>query len=589
MKTILFILAVLTAVVLFQSCDEDEQDIWDYSDFEETVNQDDTSLFLDEAISTQYAYFKLQLALSDKIYNAEDGLNYIIEYDSVVLLANGKRIDIDYSINNDTLALLNTEGISEACDGELTLWGSWYYKDSRTTQYTNGNPVFIETINQTMIIPSSGKLPFSSNIVFIESENEGSAYYVPSISLEKELGTIFTNQELNYKYELEGTMVSSSKTTDLVFESNDNQNFQLNYEGNLSDAENYTFKVIANWYIQDNDDNWIKCEGFEETFDKEINTNDSDIPDISYESFETVYPLYRQCNLLIDEYNKGYLIPDDLTALKYLSNNSIKVVIKATNAEDSITSTLNYNETDNILTYDLSVDQLNLATIYSITFYNADSGDQIFKYHFRTSMYRSFNEKFESEQLLGINTYDNSWKTTFIKNYFYSPLFCFNINPISEGLDTYEGVWTDDTIQLIQCTTDQFPEIMNGTIEKAIYSASSLNIQRDSSFSQFDMPPYNALYFYAINKLLTNDDIESNDIEFSGYTFRYYGCVVAVLDYGSVYYEAQELFPDLISITSKTDTVYKIKLPPIDISYVLPGINLTTSKIEGWEIPGWEE
>lgn len=258
-------------ITVFASCDETEEAplIWDKSDFEQSVS-DDIRLVKSSPFLKSYAFFKMDFVITNPWRMGSDDVFYFVKYDSVVATFNGEQVQLNYDYKKDTIVVHNTNGFNENGQLDLTFWGSWYYQDRVEPRYTDGEPVFIETIHQVKSLDIAGELPFKALVGFVESENDTSKNYIPEIEIKELQERNLRRSGIKYKVELEYHMFYKDFDIKTKPEKLGDNIIKLNYYWVLSPGEKYLFSAAANWYYLDQTGNWQICEGFQEYIEKEV-------------------------------------------------------------------------------------------------------------------------------------------------------------------------------------------------------------------------------------------------------------------------------------------------------------------------------
>jgi hypothetical protein len=303
------------------------------------------------------------------------------------------------------------------------------------------------------------------------------------------------------------------------------------------------------------------------------------------------YPISRQFHFLKDEYNKGYFLPKDRVLAKYLTNNDLFVTIYDIINNESENAIIKYNENNNSFEYDLPTEFLKNEIIYKLSLFNSENEDEsIYDYHFRTSYYNTFTEKWNGEGLL--SSYSNMWSMSQLRpgeSLIIGYSFGMNVFPVNEEMDRYENnssTLMSSEFPLIQFSSE-IPEIMQGTSELALYSIDNITINRDDKYEKFGYPPLDAIYFSGDRLFLSDEYINGGEYILGNiYTWVYFVTALAALDLDPVVARVNSAYPDKEKIRDKV-TGLKIELPSMEISYVLPGINIATTTFNNYVIPGW--
>lgn len=261
-------------VLLFaflMGCDNSEEEplIWDKSDFYESV-PDDIKLVGGIPFNKLFAFFKMEIELKNPFRMGSDDVFYFVKHDSVVATFNGERINLNFEFKEDTVVVSNSLGFVESGRLELTFWGSWYYQDRMEPRYTDGEPVFIETIHQIKSVDIVGELPFKALVGFVENDNDNSVLYIPEIELHDVPERNYRRSGIDYKFELEYGMQYKDFDIKVTPVRIGDKIIRIRYYWVLSPGEKHIFSATAKWYYMDEMENWKACDGFEEYIEKEV-------------------------------------------------------------------------------------------------------------------------------------------------------------------------------------------------------------------------------------------------------------------------------------------------------------------------------
>ncbi|MDA3893274.1 MAG: hypothetical protein PF517_16550 [Salinivirgaceae bacterium] len=579
---------VLITITVFSNCKEDETYIWEDDDFAQKIEVGVHDFILDVASKRVYEYSQIALDLNQELrrtYSRVEPVSYFLYYDSVTVHENDNQILVNYNIQDQDSAFLYSKNkFTKGSTLKVTLWASWYYKDKEGSDYTNGDEMFFGIEKEEIQINVQNIQVLETLSSFKDAKYDNTIYFVPQFRIDYKPNEIFSHPRYGYndkyKFELEYLLKRENgeelQLTEVVTDSL----VYLTYEGSLELNSKYTCKVNANWFVKHMFDDWILCEDYVETIEKEFTTMPIIDLDLTNQNFDVTYPLYRQCNFLIDEYSKGYFRPSDRELVKYFSEQTFYVKFSDIESSDSITMNANYNNQLDVFEYDIPDDYLELEHIYSVSFFIDSNEKAVYNYHFRTSMYRSFEEKWIKEELL---TEGGTWGVP------GSTGIRINVWPVNERMDGYESIACGDVatqLPLIQFKS-QIPEEWKETKQYQIYFVRNLIIDRDANDQKFGLPPIDAIQFCNTPFFLSDGHINGEPYEFIDFGHNWTWNVIGQMfqDYENNKSKAGialDSFDDLNINFGVGGNAFEF--PLIDISYVLPGINVATTTFENYEV-----
>ena len=595
MKTILLF---FVAFLLFYSCaDEQEEYVWQDDYFRSKIEDGKHELILTEPY-VLYARSVIGLKLNTKNYHSKDNIaKYTVSFDSVAVSIAEKHLVSDFNlITNDSISIQIKDSLTEPVEITIEVFGNWYCSEKGDIKFTDGNPIFINTEKEEIKLSYVTKIPFTPTLSNVDPAYD---YVLTSLISPSFKTSLIPEQEY-----LTSTTLFKYKPICIV--NGASQEFVLeNYAYNDSIVTMYSLDPLksnipyqcslkAQWYSKIGDEEWKKYEGVSPLFTKEIKPYNKTEQNLFDETYLISYPLNRQRYFLIDEYDKGYIYPknekvkDVLLKLKLVAN------FEELSSGQLATAIMSYNSTLNIFEYDLPKSILKTQEIYKVSLYSYEIMDTIYSYYFSTSYYKTFKEKWVGEKLLESNT-NLAYEIGFVK---YIP----NIEqvPVNEGIDSYESyssIGSFARLPLIQFNSDTHP-VFNGSVEEIMYSFDGyrsriLREKYDYNLSSpvFSMPPNNAIFFihefYDMGSYYLYED-EINGGTISDWVpecrWYYYVFTQAMNDLRCVS-ELINLNDDRYYFETKLFNGSKLGIPPMDITYVLPGINLPTTTFENYVIP----
>ncbi len=482
---------------------------------------------------------------------------------------------------------------------KFCVYGSWYYSPLSNKIPDAKNWRFLKTVSSELefdlfnqLLPKKAlKNPGNSQInadLFYRPELK--VNYVPEseVILPESDEDVYFKYDLTYQMNLNGNQVGLSQnivSDSLIY---------LNCFGLLSPNKEYNLSVSIDWYVsQNNKVSWEKCnELFTETLAQKIVTGSTvTFSDTIVDSdVDFMYPLNRQFNYLEEEYQKGYIKFKNIKAQKWFEMYNPVVEIKNVKTEITMHSLSSYNSTYDIFEYDLSAGFLSNNEVYKISFKDTVSSKIKYEYYFKTSKYNSFSEKWTVLK----NSFDGKARDISLQ--------IINVTINDEILDYYEILSNEhnsSSLSLIQFET-HIPESWKSTADWLIYSQPSLEFQRKNATTKiFGFPPIRAIYYLAPDwyAIKLSDNSLNGTIVYPSEPWL-----------GIFVWEVQNFMrADASSATTVAKTIPESErsnwqniaaqdypemprlwldfalggdtYPLLDVYYVLPGINIETTKI----------
>lgn len=344
--------------------------------------------------------------------------------------------------------------------------------------------------------------------------------------------------------------------------------------------ESSTDYLIKYSFIKEiyNGSNWVaKSKQYEIT----INTTPAEFSKID-QLIEYQYPCWRQYHFLPNEYRYGYIkFKQDFDELNIDEINTTSVLkIKLT---DYITDDSKYIETlfikDSLyLQYELPSDFIDNERVYKLELFKQDIDNEalslIYENFFRTSMFNTFAEKFESFNLG--EEWDGSISTDRHKefyNFLYPEEYFDDAEiktiPVDEEVNIINGlIKITNNYSIGDFITDLAP------IYDKYFDNPDLLKWRDTSF--FGVPPVHTTEIYQTNNeiFLTNEYIENGAPPIE----KQQSCIMKNWVEYFTYFDCIDLYSinnmDYSAIQAENESF------GINLCYVLPGLNTVTFKGE---------
>lgn len=580
-----YFLIFIIAIILINSCKKDDIDIYKNEKFANNIANGTHDFVLGQSPDSIYSNGQLLINLDEKIgrtLNYHEPVYFYFYFDSVTVLENGNSISVSYEfIDKDSLYIYPQKSYTMGSKLKITIWASWYTKGKAGTNYTNGEEVFFGLEKEELVINVKDKA-IKTLSSFKETTFDNTVYTVPNVITKylaheplKHIKFTYGDQ---YKYDLEYSLTSSEGESILLNEVVTESIVYLTYEGTLDEKTKYTCNVTANWYVKHLTSDWIACDDCSESIENEYTTSGEVKIDITNDDFSTTYPLYRQVNYLKNEYDKGYFIPENQALNNYLKSNNIVVLLKDLQSVTYTEDILVFNDELNIFEFPLPGDILDTCKIYKIELAEESNRDNVFySYHFRTSMYSSFEEKWAVEAPLSDGAFWRNPDTPGTK--------IMNVWPVNERFDAYESMACHETyipnMPIIQFSA-HIPDSWKESKQYQIYLLEEIEIKRDDNGKKYAIPPVDAIKFCSYPFYLGDAQIEGEEFVFDdmGHNWTWNVAGQMYTDYDknrSQAGAALDSYKDLSEVNTNSNL-------SMDISYVLPGIDLATTTMENYEI-----
>ncbi len=578
----------------------------------------DTELYLD---TISYFNVKVNYLPQNEIAlpQVEDGyLKYELAY-SLTDLGGLNETEMEHEIINDTTIILKSKNPIERHNNYLLeVFAMWQKKIGENGIWEDCGTYYNERITQTIntslhpdslnpgLLPNPALRDFSSSELHTDIVNPYTVKvnYIPLREIEvQRIKAGFLRYKLAY------TLTGDEGEVDMEYEILNDSTLLFSSAKPLTFNKNYVFKVSADWQKKvEQDGVWQDCE---EQYKEEISQNViTDIPldelVITESDFIFQYPLDRQFNYLEEEYNKGYFrLTSDKQ--KQLMLNAYKIKLLNVNTAESNTLELIYNENLDVFEYELQPSFLENESVYEISLLT-ETEELVYSYYFKTSKYNSFSEKWDMLK----TCFEGKWRDNVSNDgYPYSEaapsVQKINVTIYEETLDYYESnknKYSSSLMPLIQMET-HVPEEWKATAEWQIYSWNSLSYERQyNDCKKYGFPPLRAIYFSAADwwAIKLSDESITGNIEYpdmpsSGImvwevqNFMKYDAWSAsnyaneVNEYERDHYQeiAAGDYQDMDRLYldfALGDDVY----PLVDVYYVLPGLNIETTKISSFQL-----
>ncbi len=273
-------------------------------------------------------------------------------------------------------------------------------------------------------------------------------------------------------------------------------------EGHFDVNETYQINIFTHYEFLE-DDVWMKYENG--NLNNEYSGYfETELGNINADKIENSYPVDRQYHFLKDESVTGYL------RLKKAENDFIKSKSASFIAEfsspglDDIEVNMDFDENESLFSFPIPGTQLLNETIYKLTFIQLNDitkeDKTIYELYFRTSMYNTFEEKWDSFNL------STGWSIPILNGIHEIGI---NIHEEEEFFDIYE---ISNLVSLRAMTNNDwyqnqiYPLIYEG------YPNSGIELERPAE--PLGIPPLNCLTKENVPEtdiFLTDEQITNND------------------------------------------------------------------------------
>jgi hypothetical protein len=555
-----------------------------------------------------YAYSDIALNISSFLKNVMSTENVYSywTYDSVTVIMDNKKVKITYELGDKNL-IIRPVDLFYAASGSLTvqLHASRYYSpipngppteneawlflctEVVSVEYAVANCIGARTQN-VFVAPSPGVL-------------QTSVFFVPSVKTRVAPGEIVDGQ---FKYEITSILSVGNATIPLTVDQANDSLTYLQYEGALDAQKTYTLLVTATW-LRKVADQWLACDArLNESVSQQLNTTGESalLQPFGADDLEFTYPLDRQVNFLPKEYDHGYFRLSNRETMKQYGFGNLKIqfVDVKTNTA-SIPKQIYFDRELNILQYGLPQGYFEAKRVYKAIISNEDNAT-VYSYYFGTSKFDTFIEKWAVLKTCF------GWMARIPEDDFFGSgrtwRQIINCSGTTEVFPDYYEFVTDDMRQeaLIQFET-HIDASWKTTYHWLIYDQPSLSFNRQShpKYKKYGFPPIRAIYFetsttYTIK--LSDDNCSTGNVTLSSpwrgmlnwvvqnwmtvdaYTARANAIKIPAEQRTEWQQTAVDGYPDLTPLPYLDFALGDDILPPMDVFYILPGVNLETTTIK---------
>ena len=557
-----------------------------------------------------YAYSTISLSVPDGLSKVQtkDDVSYRVDIDNITVSINDTPIKVNYEIEKgNIISVYPDEYFPKSGKLLLTIHFQWKYWGKSDTPYSSDISEWTDYKKENISIEYDVFARVVPLNIF-EADNIQSIntniYHIPLTAVAYLPNNIIENK---YKYELESSL-EGIKLSPSVEENN--MIIYYEYEGELQSQKNYTFTVKAKWHRLINN-SWVKCADiFDETFTQTIVTSESSNTKWGEEVISFFYPMYRQFNFLPEEYSKGYIKLSDKNVLRQYTLRTPYVEIIDVKTQWKMQSEVSFNKNLEILEYDLPQNNFEPDKIYEVAFRDRSTDAILYSYHFKTSKFKNFTEKWTSL----LTSFKAKWRDPVIdEDGYYGGMVNYhlqkiNIQNLEERFDDYEiaesqYVGFPSTKRPLIQFNSHIPVGWDNTFNWYVYSQPSITFDRKSAAIQkYSYPPTDAIYFVVFgNSLsaLSDNSCITGDVVFP--TDRYAVFVWAVkavsdLDVRSAVAHARRI-PETErteaqkTVANQTLPMFNIDMalggdqyPLFDVYYVLPGLGIKTTTIKNVQL-----
>ncbi len=298
--------------------------------------------------------------------------------------------------------------------------------------------------------------------------------------------------------------------------------------------------------------------------------------------YQYAYPCINQYHFLKNEYEQGYIklniIPEQMDNVSITD----KIIIRLTDivSGDSVEADANWDTGKQFLSYNIPSEFIGNEKIYrfEVIIKNIENSQivQELTYHFRTSRFNSFSEKFNTYKQGSYWTWPIGWAHEWGSIFYMEEYF----DSYEIKLDTINGIeFSSGLIQL------KFDFAKGNYFKKGLvnlYETIAKNPEhlKWRTIQLFGIPPTNNSIFLHQSKntkFLLTSDIENGAAPIGDLTCYFLSRLEVVIDNDSNNYAeyAQLGLADLQLFGASERCYFKIK-------YTLPGLNIVTSEMESF-------
>lgn len=194
---------LLIAIIGLLGCTEKQEDfVWQDESFANWIGFGGHEIILEESIpSSIYTHGQVAVRFSNEFIKKSKGgeITYSYKFDSVTAIINEENIEITYNlVGEDSLIIYSKAQFPKKQFLYITIWGTWSYKDSEGTNYTQGEALFFGIEKEELEIKISNQsIIVKAFITFAEEDKEVSNLYVPKLNLKSIPNTNYTYDAFN--------------------------------------------------------------------------------------------------------------------------------------------------------------------------------------------------------------------------------------------------------------------------------------------------------------------------------------------------------------------------------------------------------
>jgi|GEM_PF-6690933 len=461
-----------------------------------------------------YSIFSLSLPNGISTTLQSGNLSYRIDIEKVTaLMTDNTPVQIKYEIveNSNIITISPDEYFSKSGRMQITVHFKWRYWE-RTDQPPSSDITIWKDFKEEAISVVYDVFARVAPLNVFDEDNPQSInvsiYHAPQVKVAYLPGSIVENL---YRYELE---VSLGNFTLQPIIDEENMIITYNFDGLLQAHSSYTFTARAKWYRYV-EGSWIRCaEKFDEIFTQNIITSEQANMQWTMQDIEFMYPLYRQFNFLPGEYNKGYIRLTDALVRQYTVRPPF-VEFRDVKTGWIWQANVSFNQTLQVFEYEMP-QVFEPEKIYQISFKDRATDAVIFSYHFKTSKFNNFTEKWASLR----SSFTSKWRWPVLGEggMLSHHEQGINMQNLAEPFDMYEtnhvgqSPYPIKTLPLIRFNS-HILEHWKGTMNWYIYSQPSLTFDRQTDeVNWFSFPPTDAIHFGFRSTTLSDDAVLTGNI-----------------------------------------------------------------------------
>lgn len=334
--------------------------------------------------------------LQSPFFEFELSPNETIEYSGIEISS-----EIDFELKSSSGETVTINYITK--DLKTYLFESEKYLLLPDTYELSVKQRFKEEIDNEWIVTDSLSETFNFEIINYEDEiikelfpsNQSSIFRNQSFVVE------FADENLSnalfeeISFELDEVNLFSSQNNYSLEKFSDGEIVRLRSSDNFEENEELQLDLVVKIKLKNDSIEYtypVPIESISNTY----NVSSGFGAPITRADFSAAYPIPRQRNFLIDEFDKGGFQFSTMVGIEEYFNNSKDYEVLFIKDNDTLKTNANWNDADLSLLFELPIG-LEVYSIYNYQIIEKDNYSLLFSDHFKTSRYKTFNEKMSFE------------------------------------------------------------------------------------------------------------------------------------------------------------------------------------------------